>query len=356
MLIASIFASSITIVKGEETENGLLSNPIPVHLNMKEATEFSPETISDIQYIAAEEKYSSHEQNTPPPVSTRNKGEFKSMGIWESDSISYEIKITEVMFNLWWVEDPDDEDYAANLELRWTVFLDGEQIFQYEDNEDDHDGDDYADGTGPCDQTRDNPCEYSESPTNDFPETVVQNGQTLSLEVEMKAFQAIYIYYNNMSRDSGMMIMANAVSFGNSNIGTGMVGFEFVEAWRTNVQESIDGNFLTIIIDGTEIDNSQQASGYPQITEGATYDFNGTGLRSIVVTWKIEDEYAKLDKTVISFSYARKEASTTPPTSINIADFPQLKANVKDEESVPGFEVLMSIVAIVLVSSRRREL
>ena len=60
MLIASIFASSITIVKGEETENGLLSNPIPVHLNMKEATEFSPETISDIQYIAAEEKYSSH--------------------------------------------------------------------------------------------------------------------------------------------------------------------------------------------------------------------------------------------------------------------------------------------------------
>ena len=175
MLMTSIFAYSAPTVQGEETENGLLSNPIPLHLNLKEAAEFSPETKSDIEYIAAEEKYSSHEQNTPPPVSTRNKGEFKSMGMWESDPVGYEVTITSVMFNLWWVEDPDDEDYAANLELRWTVFLDGEQIFQYEDNEDDNDGDEYEDGTGPCDQTRDNPCEYAESPTNDFPETVVQS-------------------------------------------------------------------------------------------------------------------------------------------------------------------------------------
>ena len=319
MLIACIFTYSLASVEGEETGNGLLSNPIPLHLNMKESAEFSPETRSDIEYVSAEEKYSSHEQNTPPPVSTRNKGEFKSMGIWESDSINYEIKITDVMFNLWWVEDPDDEDYAANLELRWTVFLDGEQIFQYEDNEDDNDNDDYEDGTGPCDQTRDNPCEYSESPTNDFPETIVQSGQTLSLEVEMKAFQAIYIYYDNMSRDSGMMIMANAISFGSSKMGSDTVGFEFVEAWGTNVQEAIDGNFLTIIVDNVEIDNSQQASGYPQVSVGATYDFNGTGVKSIMVTWKIEDEYAKLDQTIISFSYARKDASTTPPTSINIS-------------------------------------
>jgi len=360
MLIACIFTYSLASVEGEETGNGLLSNPIPLHLNMKESAEFSPETRSDIEYVSAEEKYSSHEQNTPPPVSTRNKGEFKSMGTWESDSINYEIKITDVMFNLWWVEDPDDEDYAANLELRWTVFLDGEQIFQYEDNEDDNDNDDYEDGTGPCDQTRDNPCEYSESPTNDFPETIVQSGQTLSLEVEMKAFQAIYIYYDNMSRDSGMMIMANAISFGSSKMGSDTVGFEFVEAWGTNVQEAIDGNFLTIIVDNVEIDNSQQASGYPQVSVGATYDFNGTGVKSIMVTWKIEDEYAKLDQTIISFSYARKDASTTPPTSINIGDLPLLKADTDDQgllpESLPGFEILASVLAVVLVSLRRREL
>jgi hypothetical protein len=361
MLLTGILNQSIPTVEGEEVESGLLSNPIPLHLNLKESAKFSPETRSDVEYIASEEKYSSHEQNTPPPVSTRNKGEFKSMGVWESDPVGHEITISDVMFSLWWVEDPDDEDYAANLELRWTVFLDGEQIFQYEDNEDDHDGDDYADGTGPCDQTRDDPCEYAESPTNDFPETVVQRGQTLSLEAEMKAFQAIYIYYDNMSRDSGMMIQANAVSFGKSNIRSDTVGFEFVEAWGTNVQEAIDGNFLTIIVDNIELDNSQQTSGYPKIGKGNTYSFNGTDVDSVTITWKIEDEYAKIDQTIISFSYARKASTTTPPISLNIGDLPQSSAGNSGgggllKETLPGFEILAVLLTFVVVALKRREL
>ena len=361
MLLIGILTHSIPTADGEEAKSGLQSNPIPLHLNLKESAKFSPETRSDVEYIASEEKYSSHEQNTPPPFSTRNKGEFKSMGVWESDPVGHEITISDVMFSLWWVEDPDDEDYAANLELRWTVFLDGEQIFQYEDNEDDHDGDDYADGTGPCDQTRDDPCEYAESPTNDFPETVVQSGQTLSLEAEMKAFQAIYIYYDNMSRDSGMMIQANAVSFGKSNIGSDTVGFEFVEAWGTNVQEAIDGNFLTIIVDSIELDNSQQTSGYPKIGKGTTYSFNGTDVDSVTVTWKIEDEYAKIDQTIISFSYARKASTTTPPISINIVDLPVSSSEKAGGDGVldkvlPGFEILAVSLALVAVSLKRREL
>lgn len=362
MLLIGMLTHSIPKAGGEETESVLQSNPIPLHLNLKESAKFSPETRSDVEYIASEEKYSSYSQNTPWPVSTRNKGEFKSMGTWESDPISHEVTINSVMFNLWWVEDPDDEDYEANLELRWTVFLDGEQIFQYEDNEDDNDGDEYEDGTGPCDQTRDNPCEYAESPTNDFPETVVQSGQTLSLEAEMKAFQAIYIYYDNMSRDSGMMIQANAVSFGKSSIGSNTVGFEFIEAWGTDVQEAIDGNFLTIIVENIELDNSQQVSGYPLIGRGETYFFNGTGVDSITVTWKIDNEYAKLDQTIISFSYARKASTTTPPISVNIVDLPVSGSEgTGDGEGVldkvlPGFEILAVSLALVAVSLKRREL
>ena len=79
-----------------------------------------------------------------------------------------------------------------------------------------------------------------------------------------------------------------------------------------------------------------------------------------MVTWKIEDEYAKLDETIISFSYSRKDASTTPPTSINIGDLPILKTDTDDNgllpESLPGFEILVSILAIIVVSLRRREL
>ena len=110
MLLTGILTQSIPTVEGEETKSGLQSNPIPLHLNLKESAKFSPETRSDVEYIASEEKYSSHEQNTPPPFSTRNKGEFKSMGVWESDPVVHEITIRDVMFSLWWVEDPDDED------------------------------------------------------------------------------------------------------------------------------------------------------------------------------------------------------------------------------------------------------
>jgi len=362
MLVTGVCTLATPVTSGVEAGEILQSNPMPLHLNLKEAAEFSPETRSDIEYVSAEEKYSSHQQNTPWPFSTRNKGEFKSMGTWESDPVDYEVTISSVMFNLWWVEDPDDEDYEANLELRWTVFLDGEQIFQYEDNEDDNDGDEYADGTGPCDQTRDDPCEYAESPTNDFPETVVQRGQTLSLEAEMKAFQAIYIYYDNMSRDSGMMIVADAVGFGKSQIGSNTVGFEFTETWSTNVQEAIDGNFLTILVENIELDNSQQMSGYPMIDEGATYSINGTDITSVKVTWRIDDEYAKLDQALISFSYARKESTTTPPISINIADLPASSVEeVGDSDgllgkTLPGFEILAVTLALVIVALKRREL
>ena len=83
MLLTGILTQPIPAANGEEAESGLQSNPIPLHLNLKESAKFSPETRSDVEYIASEEKYSSHEQNTPPPFSTRNKGEFKSMGVWE---------------------------------------------------------------------------------------------------------------------------------------------------------------------------------------------------------------------------------------------------------------------------------
>jgi hypothetical protein len=158
------------------------------------------------------------------------------------------------------------------------------------------------------------------------------------------------------------MIQANAVSFGKSNIGSDTVGFEFVEAWGTNVQEAIDGNFLTIIVDNIELDNSQQTSGYPKIGKGTTYSFNGTDVDSVTVTWKIEDEYAKIDQTIISFSYARKASTTTPPISINIVDLPVSNSKgAGDGDGIldrvlPGFEILAVSLALVAVSLKRREL
>ena len=98
-------------------------------------------------------------------------------------------------------------------------------------------------------------------------------------------------------------------------------------------------------------------TGYPKIGKGTTYSFNGTDVDSVTVTWKIEDEYAKIDQTIISFSYARKASTTTPPISINIVDLPVSSSRIRDDgildRVLPGFEILAVSLALVAVSLKR---
>ena len=323
---------------------------IPVHLNFKESAKFSPETSGDPERMAMEEKYSSHEQNPGggTPVDTRNKGDWTSMGEWQSDNVLFDVTLNNVIFNLWWVEDPDDTDYDAALDLRWTVFVEGVEIFQFTDEQ----------GRA-CEETRDDPCEYSQSPTETFPSTTLTQGQFISLKVEMKSFQSIYIYYDNFSRDSGMKVDADVVIFGDTSISGQSLSFEFVEAWPTDCNEAMEGNFITLMLgSGIELDNNLQKSGYPKVEKGKKYTLNGTEYDSEKITWFIDDEYEKLEETMISFSYARKSSSTVEPIIINVAD--RLISSSGDEEEgalggLPGFEFAAVISALFAASFVRRK-
>ncbi len=343
IILSIIFMFSSSIAEEEQQQE-----IIPVHMNFKESARFSPETSGDIEKIAMEEKYSSHEQNpgAGTPADTRNKGDWTKMGEWESDKVLFDVTLSDIVFNLWWVEDPDDTDYDAALDLRWTIYLDGSEIYQFTDEEG------YT-----CEQTREEPCEYIKVPSESFPSTDLIKGQVISLEVEMKSFQAIYIYYDNMSRDSGMKMTANAIIFGNTIINGQTVSFEFVEAWPTDCNEAIEGNFITLIVGGVELDNNQQESGYPQVGEGETYSINETEFGSEKVTWFIDDEYAKLDQSIVSFSYARKASSTTEPVNINVADKLIVNSESSDSEGlpVPGFNFLFVVSGLLLAVYSRRE-
>ena len=58
------------------------------------------------------------------------------MGTWESDAVIYETSIdNNIMFNLWWVEDLTMKTYDAALDLQWTVYVDGTQIYQFTDED-----------------------------------------------------------------------------------------------------------------------------------------------------------------------------------------------------------------------------
>ena len=352
-LMALLILTISCLIAGNSNAEELESNPVPIHLNLKEAVKLSPETSGDLERVAIEEKHSSYESNpgAGTPASTRNKGDWKSMGTWESDAVIFDTSIDNIMFNLWWVEDLNDEDYDAALDLQWTIFVDGSQVYQFTDE----------DSNRECDEdqgaSRDDPCEYVATP-NSALSTTLTAGQKLSIEVEMKAFQAIYIYYDNFSRDSGMKIVTNGVIFGNTGISGNSIYFEFVESWPTNSQNAVDGNFITILIDGIEIDNNLQPSGYPKVSEGGSYEINGTQIKSERITWLNEDEYAKLDQSIISFSYSRKDTSTTTPVLINVADRLASSVSTSEDEGVlglPGFELVIVVSALVLTGFIRRK-
>ena len=135
LTLAFLILTVFFLISGNSIAEESESNPIPIHLNLKESAKFSPETSGDLERVAIEERHSSHESNpgAGTPASTRNKGDWKSMGTWESDGVNYDTTINNVMFNLWWVEDLNDEDYDAALDLQWTVFVDGTEIYQFTD-------------------------------------------------------------------------------------------------------------------------------------------------------------------------------------------------------------------------------
>ena len=97
ILTVSFLISSNSVA--EESE----SNPVPIHLNLKESAKLSPETSGDLERVAMEEKHSSHDSNpgAGTPASTRNKGDWKSMGTWESDGVNYDTTINNIMLINW---------------------------------------------------------------------------------------------------------------------------------------------------------------------------------------------------------------------------------------------------------------
>ena len=177
------------------------------------------------------------------------------------------------------------------------------------------------------------------------------------IEIEYWAFSDIEIYYDNVSFNSGVAFGADAIKFGQSGINGQAVSFDFIQAWDTDAREAVNGDYIRLIVGGVGLNSSLQKDGYPIIEDGLDYDLNGTTITSTKITWYIDDGYAKLDQSVISFSLTRRSCDTAPPIDFNTVDIlKQSSGSSSDDEGLPGFEILGSILAIVIVSLRRREL
>jgi len=340
---------SLFLIPNSEAEEVLTGGSEHIHLNMKDATDFSPETWGDATKEAIKETPPRSWSSTSPFDSTRTR-EWKDVGTWTAtDGINFDIGLGgPVKFNLWWRETDQgqDDSYDAQVQYRFRLNIDGQDAAYYSDE-----------GGGSHECAESEPCEWTGQVGN-INITSAEKGTTFDIEIEYWAFSDIEIYYDNASFDSGAAFGADAIKFGNTQISGQTVSFNFVQAWSTNVNEAITGDYITLMVGGIDLINSEQKSGFPKVEEGDTYDLNGTEIKSTRITWYVDDEYAKLDQTAISFSLTKKSSQAAPPILINTADILTQSEGDSEEEGIlglPGFNLIFALISLVLVTKLRRE-
>ena len=160
-----------------------------------------------------------------------------------------------------------------------------------------------------------------------------------------------------MSFNSGVAINADAIKFGKSGINGQTVSFDFVQAWNTDVEEAVNGNLIRLKVGGVGLNTSLQKAGYPIVEDGNNYELNGTSITSTKITWYVDDEYADLSKSVISFSLNKRTCDSAPPFDINVSQI--LVANTESDDDgglpVPGFNFVLAILAILSLGYSKRE-
>jgi hypothetical protein len=339
---------TLLFVPNTEAETTLTGGQEHIHLNMKEMDGLSTETWGDNTREAIKEN---------PPRSWENfisgdvgrTREWKDVGTWTTANGNvFDIGLGgPVKFNLWWRETDEGQDdgYDAQVQYRFRLFIDGVDSAFYTDE---------GGSSHECAQS--DPCQWT-GDTNDLNVTSAAKGTIFELEIEYWAFSDIEIYYDNASFDSGVAFAADAIKFGQSGINGQAVSFDFVQAWDTNAKEAVNGNYIRLIVDGVGLNSSNQKSGYPIIEDGIDYDLNGTTITSTKITWYVDDKYAKLDQSVISFSLTKRSSSGAPPIEFNTVDIlKQNSGSSSDDEGLPGLNFTLVIFALLCVAYSKREL
>ncbi|MBO67630.1 MAG: hypothetical protein CL398_04895 [Acidiferrobacteraceae bacterium] len=175
--------------------SGMLSNDVSAEGEMH----FKLTADIDLEDRELSEAYGDESIEEQPPSaytqfsnSARSR-EWTEIGTWNSEDLDADFSFTGIEFNMWWVEDDEDENYNARMQMRWTLSADGNEIAHYQDTGDDE----YT-----CERDRWDPCEWVGF--MEISETFVA-GQSLSVKIEYQSFQDIFIFYNDMRDDSGIL-------------------------------------------------------------------------------------------------------------------------------------------------------
>ena len=342
---------ALFLVPNTEAEVALTGGTEHIHLNMKEMDDLSPETWGDNTREAIKENPPRSWEDDPTGLLGRTR-EWKDVGTWTTANGNvFDIGLNgPVKFNIWWREvdgaNGQDDSYDAQVQYRFRLNIDGQEAAYYTDEN--------GAGTHECAESK--PCEWNGQVSN-INISSAPKGTIFDIEIEYWAFSDIEIYYDNASFDSGVAFGADAIKFGQSGINGQAVSFDFVQAWDTDAREAVNGDYIRLIVDGVGLNSSLQKDGYPIIEDGLDYALNGTTITSTKITWYIDDGYAKLDQSVVSFSLTKRSSSGAPPIEFNTVDIlKQNSGSSSDDEGLPGFNFIFVIFALLCVAYSKREL
>ena len=342
---------SLFLVPNTGADDALTGDMQHIHFNMKEMDDLSPETWGDNTREAIKENPPRSWEDDPTGLLGRTR-EWKDVGTWTTANTNvFDVGLRgAVKFNIWWRETDQgqDDSYDAGVQYRFRLNIDGQEAAYYTDEG--------GDGGDSHECAQSTPCEWN-GDVGKINISSAPKGTTLDIEIQYWSFSDIEIYYDNVSYNSGVSFAADAIKFGQSGINGQAVNFDFVQAWDTDAKEAVDGNYIRLIVDGIGTNSSLQKSGYPIVEDGKDYDFNGTTVTSTKVTWYIDDKYATLDKSVISFSLTKRSCETAPPVDIYTTDILGKSAGSDDDGGlpVPGFNFILVIFALFGLAYSKRE-
>ena len=332
MLLIAMLGTIIAVPAGAEEAQGDIG---PIHLNMKKDETLSPEVVSDPYNEAERRQPTQSHTSTPGSLDCLRQKDWVTIGTWTSPAVVYDVSLGgSALFNLWWWEDdqpsscPTDtgDGYDAQAEFRWTLKLNGQNIATHTTGEND-----------------------ASEPTEVTGSSQVQNtshiarGENLELLIEYRAFEKIFYYLDNFTYQSGVHILANAVIPLAAEGRSSSVTLELAQAWPVNLQEALDGQYITATMKGEFADNE-----LAEIEEGREYQVNNATIKSEAITWNTPYP----GQATVSFSYAPN--GTVDPVMIEVVTIPG-----KEEEGGfrPGLGFGGALIALASVSiylSKRR--
>ena len=270
-------------------------------------------------------------------VGFRTNREPVNVGTWTSEPVEFDLSISINSFDVWW-EDTEGSDDSCE----WTIkILVNDQEVSEDVSGCTHDGAEIAKGTHNLATTVD-----------------VVSGDTIGVNLVYEGWDDIKIYFDNLTYDTGLNIRGTHVLFFGSSWSGTNVNLEFAEAWETNWDTNLDGDFIMLMgEEGYMADNSLAV-----VSSGNEYELKGNNstvinVVSTIIEWKeVTGNGITLMMDYTTFDHmASNNTNGTAKNAIVTVTLVKAQGILGDDGGIlglPGFEMMLAIPAIAFVARR----